>query len=136
MARNAKGEAQLGTDDLDTLRRTLHERADRLLAATGAPALAELAAAAERLSAAARPLFDEEERLLRETESLTLERHAREHARFLADLAGLADAAIRGDRDAVAAVRPAAWLASWLAAHGRTDRELPGARNKAPATAA
>lgn len=136
MTKDGKGGSHGGTEDLQTLRRALHERADRLLAATSAPSLAELAAAAERLAAAARPLFDEEERRLRDAESLTLERHAREHTRFVADLAGIADAAVRGDREAVVALRPAAWLASWLAAHGRTDRDVPGARKKASPTAA
>jgi hemerythrin len=110
---------------IDRLREELFVRAECFLEGLDAGRPAELEPLVRRLMSVARAQFAVEERLLDETRAASLVRHAHEHATFLADLEAIAQLANRGDADALAALRPAAWLMAWLATHGRTDRELP-----------
>jgi hemerythrin len=111
--------------ELESLREELFVRAECFLEALDAGRRAELPGLLQRLTAAARAQFAAEERLLAETRAPSLVRHAQEHAKFLSDLEVLADHAGREGAEGLDALRPAAWLTAWLAAHGGTDRELP-----------
>jgi hemerythrin len=111
---------------LDALREEMFVRAECFLEAYDDGRRGELAALATRLMAAARTQFAAEEAALVAARSLTLVRHQQEHAQFLLDLEIISAHAQRGDAKGLDALRPAAWLTSWLAAHGRTDRELSG----------
>ncbi|BDG01036.1 hemerythrin domain-containing protein [Anaeromyxobacter oryzae] len=110
---------------IELLREELFVRAECLLEALDAGRRAELPALLQRLAAAARAQFDAEERMLKETDARSLVRHAHEHAKFLADLDVITEHARRGEAGELEALRPTAWLMAWLAAHGRTDRDLP-----------
>jgi hemerythrin len=111
--------------ELESLREELFVRAECFLEAVDARRLPELPELLRRLAAAARAQFTAEERLLEAARAPSLVRHAQEHAKFLSDLEVLAEHARRERMDGLDALRPAAWLTAWLAAHGGTDRELP-----------
>jgi hemerythrin len=110
--------------NLDALREEMFVRAECFLEAYDAGRRAHLVPHATRLMAAARAQFAAEEAVLVATGSLSLVRHQLEHEKFLADLELIAQQARSGDAAALEALRPACWLTAWLAAHGRTDREL------------
>ncbi|HTN52229.1 MAG TPA: hypothetical protein VML50_07500 [Anaeromyxobacter sp.] len=111
-------------DALAPLRAELQRRADALAAAAAGGAAA-LAGPVGRLSAAARALFELEERRLRDAGSPSLTRHAMEHERFLASLAEVVRLAGAGADAELAVLRPATFVGAWLDAHSRTDAELP-----------
>jgi hemerythrin-like metal-binding protein len=114
-----------GHQELDGLREELVRRADQLVGAARASRAIEARAHVERVRELARALFEAEEQRLVAARSLTLERHAREHARFLDDLAVLgAELGRRGDA-ALSEVPVERFVRDWLHAHAtRTDLEL------------
>lgn len=106
------------------LREELFVRAECFLEALDAGRVSELPRLAARLAAVARVQFTAEEAQLEAVGAPSLIRHVAEHRKFLDDLDLVAGAARDGDVRALAALRPGDWLTAWLAAHGRTDREL------------
>jgi hemerythrin-like metal-binding protein len=114
-----------GHQELDGLRQELVRRADQLVRAARGARAAEARAHVERVRELARTLFQAEERRLGEAGSLTLERHAREHARFLDDLAALGAEPGRRGEAALADVPVERFVREWLTAHATgTDLEL------------
>jgi hemerythrin-like metal-binding protein len=114
-----------GHQELDGLREELVRRADQLVGAARAARTAEARAHVERVRELARALFEVEEQRLLAAGSLTLERHAREHARFLDDLAALGAELGRRGEAALAEVPVERFVREWLRAHAtRTDLEL------------
>jgi len=110
---------------IDTLRKQLLHGAEALIeAAARSAAPADVARFARALLDTARAQFEAEEQRLRAGRSLSLVRHAQEHARFLSDLAALAATAAHGDAAALRALRPERWIPDWLSAHSGTDRDL------------
>ena len=96
-----------GNEAIDSLQLELFRRATHLIEAARTRQAAEARAHVARVTELARHLFQSEEQILREAGSPSLERHAREHQRFLSDL--------QVDRHVLA----------WLEAHvGQTDRDL------------
>jgi len=118
-----------GIEEIDGLQLELFRVAAQLVESARAQHAPEARAHVARLSELAKVLFEEEERTLREADVHSLERHASEHLRFLADLAGFSRELGRRGHEALADLRLARHIAAWLEAHvGRTDRDLNRAR--------
>jgi hemerythrin len=114
-----------GHEELDALQLELFRRATHLVEAARAHKAPETRAHVARLTELARILFESEEQLLREAGALSLERHAREHRRFLTDLAVVSAELARTGPGALADLKVARHVADWLQAHvGQTDRDL------------
>jgi hemerythrin-like metal-binding protein len=114
-----------GHEELDGLQLELFRRANQLVVAARSSRAAEARAHVARLTELACVMFETEERLLREANALSLERHAREHQRFLTDLALVSAELGRRGPGALADLQVARFVADWLEAHvGRTDRDL------------
>lgn len=126
----------VGIEEIDRQQRELYAAAGRLVAATGAGD-GELEALVRRLLETAREQFEAEERCLADAGDAALVRHAREHQRFLEDLAIIAEQLAEGRRDAVERLDVARFVGAWIAAHvTRSDRDLvragkAGARGRA-----
>ena len=114
-----------GNDAIDSLQLELFRRATQLIEAARSRQAAEARAHVARVTELARHLFESEEQLLREAGSLSLERHAREHQRFLTDLAVVSTELARTGPGALAELRVDRYVTDWLEAHvGQTDRDL------------
>jgi hemerythrin-like metal-binding protein len=114
-----------GIEEIDAMQEELFRRAAHLVEAARSRKAAEARAHVARLNELARLLFESEEQLLREAGSLSLERHAREHQRFLADLALVSSELARSGPGALSDLGVARHVAAWLDAHvGQTDRDL------------
>jgi hemerythrin len=86
-----------------------------------------LAVHVDRMAALAGALFAEEERRLREAAPPSLERHLREHRRFLADLDVFSRDLNRRSEPGLADLRVARHVVGWLEAHlGWTGRDRLG----------
>jgi len=114
-----------GHDELDGLQVELFRRANQLVTAVRYRQAPEARAHVARLSELCAVMFGTEEQLLREAGALSLERHTREHQRFLTDLALVSTELGRRGPGALADLQVARHVADWLEAHvGRTDRDL------------
>jgi len=114
-----------GHEELDDLQVELFRRANQLVTAARSRQAPEARAHVARLSELCAVMFETEEQLLRDAGSLSLERHAQEHQRFLTDLALVSTEIARSGPGALADLQVARWVAAWLEAHvGQTDREL------------
>lgn len=114
-----------GHEELDGLQVELFRRANQLVGAALSGRAPEARAHVARVSELATVLFEAEERLLREAGALSLERHAREHQRFLTDLALVSSELARSGPAALGELAVARYVADWLEAHvGQTDRDL------------
>jgi hemerythrin len=114
-----------GHEELDGLQVELFRRANQLASAAHAQQAPEARAHVARLTELASVMFDTEERLLREAGAASLERHLKEHQRFLADLALVSTELGRRGAAALADLKVASYVAEWLEAHvGQTDRDL------------
>jgi hypothetical protein len=110
--------------ELEERRAALFAEGDRLAEAARAGRAGELAEGVARLSALAAGLFADEERSLRRAGSPSLERHVREHRRFLADLQVFQRDLGRGGGLGLPEIRVARHVAAWLEAHlSRTDQD-------------
>jgi hemerythrin len=123
MRKESTSRAATGAE-LGALRLELYREAERFVTAARSDRLPEVAAAAGRVTTAARALFEEEEARLRAAGALSLVRHVHEHEKLLSDLVTLAALAARGDAAGVSSLRPDRWIRDWLAAHALTDAEL------------
>jgi len=109
---------------VDEHRALLLAEAQELVEAAVARRAPVLAVHVERLAALAGALFAEEERRLREAEPPSLERHLREHRRFLADLDVFSHDLNRRGTPSLADLRVARHVVGWLEAHlGWTGRD-------------
>jgi hemerythrin len=114
-----------GHDELDELQVELFRRADQLVQAARAARAPEARAHVARLGELAEVMFETEERLLGEAGAASLERHAREHRRFLSDLALVSAELGRSGPAALAELQVVRFVTGWLEAHvGQTDRDL------------
>ncbi|HET9553022.1 MAG TPA: hemerythrin domain-containing protein [Anaeromyxobacteraceae bacterium] len=114
-----------GIEEIDVLQSELLDRAARLVAAARAEQAPEARAHVERMREVAAALFASEERHLRQAGSLSAERHAHEHRRFLQDLSVVGAELGRLGGKALTDLQVARWVTEWLEAHvGRTDEEL------------
>jgi hemerythrin len=114
-----------GNEAIDSLQLELFRRATQLIDAARAQQAAEARAHVARVTELARHLFESEEQLLREAGAPSLERHAREHRRFLTDLALVSTELARRGPGALAELRVDRHVTAWLEAHvGQTDRDL------------
>lgn len=114
-----------GHEELDGLRLELFRRANQLAVAVHAREAPEARAHVARLTELARVMFETEEGLLREAGARSLERHAREHERFLADLEIVSAELGRRGVAALGDLQVARYVSDWLEAHaGQTDRDL------------
>jgi hemerythrin len=114
-----------GIEEIDGLQLELFRVAGQLVAAARAQQAPEARAHVARLTELTRVLFEEEERTLRAAGVPSLERHARQHRRFLTDLAVFSRELSRRGSEALSDLRVAHHVADWLEAHvGQTDRDL------------
>ncbi len=114
-----------GHEAIDSLQLELFRRVTQLVEAARDERAPEARAHVARLSELARHLFESEEQILREAGSASLERHASEHQRFLADLAVVSAELGRRGPGALADLQVARHVTAWLEAHvGQTDRDL------------
>jgi len=114
-----------GFDAIDTLQIALFRSAAQLAEAARARRAEEARAHVAQVAELARSLFAQEERLLREANSLSFERHARQHDRFLSDLEVVGEELERRGVGALAELQVANHVVAWLEAHvGQTDRDL------------
>jgi hemerythrin-like metal-binding protein len=115
-----------GVGEIDSRKAELFALAEKLAEAARGQRTAEAHDHVTRLTSLARVLFEEEERMLREGGLPSLERHTREHRRFLSDLGVFARELGRRGHEPLADLRVARHVAAWLEAHvGQTDRDLP-----------
>ena len=117
--------AASGLEAIDSLQIALFRSASQLAEAAQARRAEETRAHVAEVAELARTLFAQEERLLREARSLSLERHARQHERFLSDLEVVGEELERRGVGALAELQVANHVVAWLEAHvGQTDRDL------------
>jgi hemerythrin-like metal-binding protein len=128
----------VGIDSIDVKQRDLLHRTNRLVETVRAGRLDEAVTRLELFRAAAAAQFAEEESRLRDAGARSVERHAFEHVRFLADLDHLVEDVTRRGVEALRAVRFTSWLSRWIDIHvARTHADLQAiARHSAPALGA
>ena len=118
-----------GHEELDGLQVELFRRANQLVTAARSRQAPEARAHVARVTELCAVMFEVEERLLREAGAPSLERHAREHQRFLTDLALLSTELARSGPGALADLQVSRFVPEWLEAHvGQTDRDLDRVR--------
>jgi hemerythrin-like metal-binding protein len=126
----------VGIESIDSKQRDLLHRTNRVVETVRGGRVDEAVTRLELLRAAAAAQFADEETRLRDAGSPSLERHALEHERLLADLDDLADDLTRYGLAAVQKVRFTSWLPRWIDIHvARTHCDLSalGSSRSAPA---
>jgi len=123
-----------GHDEIDGLQRELFRVAAHLVEAARAQQAPVARAHVARLTELAQVLFAEEERMLREADLPSLERHTLEHRRFLTDLAVFSSELGRRGPEALTDLRLARHVVGWIEAHlDKTNRDLGRALRERPA---